>query len=40
MTKWAGLEGTSIIANEKKEELSKVFDEKFIFEAKLLVFIN
>ena len=33
MTKWAGLEGTSIIANEKKEELSKVFDEKFIFEA-------
>ena len=33
MTKWAGLEGTSILAKEKKEELLTRFSESFLLEA-------
>ncbi len=33
LTKWAGLEGTSILAKEKKEELSARFTEDFILRA-------
>ena len=38
MTKWAGLEGTSILANEKFEELTKRYTADFISTAK--TFIN
>lgn len=34
MTKWAGLEGTSILANEKYEELTTKYTEDFISTAK------
>lgn len=37
MTKWAGLEGTSIIANEKEEELSNRFTKDFLKSAKDLI---
>ncbi len=37
MTKWAGLEGTSIIAREKREELENVFGREFIEKAAALV---
>lgn len=34
MTKWAGLEGTAIIANEKEKELKEYYNNEFIEEAK------
>lgn len=34
MTKWAGIEGTAIIANEKEEELKKMYNPTFIEKAK------
>lgn len=34
MTKWAGLEGTAILANEKYQELTKRYTEDFISNAK------
>ncbi|MDV3104466.1 AIR synthase family protein [Thermococcus waiotapuensis] len=37
MTKWAGLEGTSIIAREREEELKNVFGESFVERAKALI---
>lgn len=36
MTKWAGLEGTAIIANEKEEELIAYYNSEFIEDAKAL----
>lgn len=37
MTKWAGLEGTSIIAREREGELREVFGESFVERAKALI---
>ncbi|MBP1912880.1 AIR synthase family protein [Thermococcus stetteri] len=37
MTKWAGLEGTSIIARERRKELSTVFGEDFVDRAASLI---
>ncbi len=37
MTKWAGLEGTSIIANEREEELLERFAKDFVERAKGLI---
>ena len=37
MTKWAGLEGTSILANEKFEELTKRYTADFISTAKTFI---
>ncbi|ANF23426.1 AIR synthase family protein [Thermococcus piezophilus] len=37
LTKWAGLEGTSIIANEREEELVKVFGREFVERAKSFI---
>lgn len=36
MTKWAGIEGTSIIANEKEDELKDYYNPSFIEQAKEL----
>ncbi|NJE84313.1 hydrogenase [Thermococcus sp. CX2] len=37
LTKWAGLEGTSIIASEREEELVKVFGREFVERAKSFI---
>jgi hydrogenase expression/formation protein HypE len=37
MTKWAGLEGTSIIAREKREELKNTFGDGFVERAEALI---
>lgn len=37
MTKWAGLEGTSIIARERREELKNAFGESFVERAEALI---
>jgi len=37
LTKWAGLEGTSIIASEREEELTQVFGREFVERAKKFI---